>query len=182
MGLPCALTPRDFSLGGVLEIIFRFHAASPASHRPGLSPTRGSGDGAAADTIGVTGFGIVDGGFGGGGSGGPPRPPRPAPAGAFPVSAAAGAAAGCAAGALAGAFAGAAASCGAAGAAAGGVFGAVFGGAAVFDPPPHAASAHASAAATNAPPINCLMISPPPASVSSDRSRCSDRHRRRLKT
>src|SRR6516165_6400789 len=109
MGLPCAFTPSDFSVGGVDDTTRMFHAACPASHSPGLSPTRGSGDGAAAATIGVAGLGIVEGGFGGGGSGGPPRPPRP------PASAAAGADAGAAAEAAAGADAdaGAAAAAGA---------------------------------------------------------------------
>src|SRR5260221_3656483 len=78
-----------------------FHAACAASQRPALSPTRGSGDGVVADTIGVTGFGMTAGG-GGGGGGGVPRPDRgaidAAPAGISAVgAAAAGAAAGAAA-------------------------------------------------------------------------------------
>src|SRR5436305_14563638 len=117
MGWPFAFRPSDFSLGGVVEIIRMFHAASPASQRPGFSPTRGSGAGFVAETIGVTGFGIVDGGFGGGGSGGPPRSPRPPP-GAFGASAGAGA--GFPAGCVGGAFAGAAGGAGVAGAAGGG--------------------------------------------------------------
>src|SRR5206468_8507416 len=63
---------------GVVESIRMFHAACAASQRPGRSPTRGSGDGAVADTIGSTGFGITAGG-GGGGGGGVPRPPAGAP-------------------------------------------------------------------------------------------------------
>src|SRR6516225_8417582 len=62
MGSPFEFVPSDFSLGGVDEIRRMFHAACPASHSPGLRPTRGSGDGFVADTIGVTGFGIVVGG------------------------------------------------------------------------------------------------------------------------
>ena len=38
-----------------------FQAACPASQRPALSPTRGSGDGVVPDTIGSTGFGITAG-------------------------------------------------------------------------------------------------------------------------
>jgi len=56
-----------------------FHAACAASQRPALSPTRGSGVGGVADTMGATGGGITAGG-GGGGGGGVPRPPRPAAA------------------------------------------------------------------------------------------------------
>ena len=75
-----------------------FHAACAASHRPGLNPMRGSGDGAVIETIGSTGFGITA-GAGGGGGGGVARPPPGAPAaggGACPepVEAAAGAAVG----------------------------------------------------------------------------------------
>src|SRR6516225_549110 len=43
-----------------------FQAACPASHRPGLRPTRGSGLGAVIETMGVTGGGITAGGGGGG--------------------------------------------------------------------------------------------------------------------
>ena len=53
-----------------------FHAACAASQRPAFNPTRGSGAGAVADTMGATGGGITAGG-GGGGGGGVPRPPRP---------------------------------------------------------------------------------------------------------
>src|SRR5689334_3017616 len=71
------VAPSVFPVGGVVEIIFMFHAASPASQRPGLRPTRGSGVGATSDTIGSTGFGMTAGG-GGGGGGGVPLP-RPSP-------------------------------------------------------------------------------------------------------
>ena len=75
------VAPSTFSVGGVVEIIFMFHAASPASQRPAFRPTRGSGDGAVADTMGATGFGMTDGG--GRGGGGLPRPRlRPARDGA----------------------------------------------------------------------------------------------------
>src|SRR5438128_10653975 len=70
------VAPSALPVGGVVESIRMFHAACAASQRPGRSPTRGSGDGAVADTIGSTGFGITAGG-GGGGGGGVPRPPRP---------------------------------------------------------------------------------------------------------
>jgi hypothetical protein len=79
-----------------------FHAACAASQRPGASPIRGSGVGAVAETIGLTGGGITLGG-GVGGGGGLPRPPRPPVADAADASAggvgvaAAGAAAGVAA-------------------------------------------------------------------------------------
>ena len=72
------VTPRNFSPGGVVEIIRMFHAACAASQRPAESPTRGSGVGMVADTIGLTGAGITAGGGVGGGGGLPrPRPPRP---------------------------------------------------------------------------------------------------------
>src|SRR5215510_14960110 len=74
------VAPSDFPVGGVVEIMFMFQAAWPASHQPAFSPTRGSGDGAVPETIGATGFGITDGGSGGGG-GGVPRPPLPAAGG-----------------------------------------------------------------------------------------------------
>src|ERR671936_3060561 len=95
------VTPRNFSVGGVVEIILMFHAACAASHRPGFRPTRGSGLGAVAETIGVTGAGMTAGGGGGGGGGVPrPRPPRPrpSPAGASPDGAAVVVAAGAGAG------------------------------------------------------------------------------------
>src|SRR6187399_1422357 len=90
----------DFPVGAVVEIMFMFHAACAASHQPALKPTRGSGVGTVAETIGSTGRGIVDGG-GGGGGGGAPRPPRPpaaAASGAGVAAAPAGGVAGCAAG------------------------------------------------------------------------------------
>src|SRR5688572_120209 len=71
------VTPRNFSDGGVVDTRRMFQAACPASQRPGDSPTRGSGFGAVAETIGVTGGGITAGG-GVGGGGGLPRPPLPA--------------------------------------------------------------------------------------------------------
>ena len=74
------VAPSDLPVGAVVETMRMFQAAWPASHQPAFRPTRGSGDGAVAETIGATGFGITDGGGGGGGGGGPPRPPRPAPA------------------------------------------------------------------------------------------------------
>src|SRR5436190_21994998 len=77
------VAPSTGSVGGVVEIIFMFHAACPASQRPAFKPTRGSGEGAVADTIGVTGGGITAGGGGGGGGAGPPRPAAAA-AGAAP--------------------------------------------------------------------------------------------------
>src|SRR5215510_52818 len=64
------VAPRVFPFGGVVDSMRMFHAACAASQRPGRSPTRGSGDGAVADTIGVTGGGITAGGGGGGGGGG----------------------------------------------------------------------------------------------------------------
>src|SRR5262249_61036639 len=80
--------------GGVVGSIRMFHAACAASQRPGRSPTRGSGDGAVADTIGSTGFGITAGGGGGGGGGGAPRPASPPAAGIEGFAGAAGAAGG----------------------------------------------------------------------------------------
>src|SRR5260221_10760700 len=72
------VAPSAFPVGGVVDSTRMFQAACEASHRPGRSPTRGSGDGVVADTIGSTGFGITAGGGGGGGGG----VPRPAAAGA----------------------------------------------------------------------------------------------------
>src|SRR5262245_36579891 len=68
------VAPNTRPVGGVVESMRMFHAACAASQRPGLRPTRGSGDGAVVETIGSTGFGITAGG-GGGGGGGVPRPP-----------------------------------------------------------------------------------------------------------
>src|SRR5438094_9556122 len=113
------VAPSTFPFGGVVESMRMFHAACAASQRPAFRPTRGSGVGAVAETIGVTGGGITAGGGGGGGGG----LPRPAGAGGAIVSGAAdGAAAG---GAAAGApAAGGAAAGGGAGAGAGAAAGA----------------------------------------------------------
>src|SRR5438105_4096287 len=100
------VAPSTLPVGGVVDSMRMFHAAWPASQRPGLSPTRGSGDGVAADTIGVTGGGITLGG-GGGGGGGVPR------AGAAMVVPSLGAAAGAGVGVAAGAGATGAAGVGA---------------------------------------------------------------------
>src|SRR3954467_1280037 len=119
------VAPSDLPDGGVDDTMFMFHAAWPASHQPALRPTRGSGVGAVADTIGVTGRGITEGGVGGGGGGVPRPPPRPAGAPAAPGAAATtpvsptGAPAGGCAGAAGCAAGGCAAGCGEAGAAAG---------------------------------------------------------------
>src|SRR5436190_8753753 len=160
------VAPSDLPLGGVVDTRFMFQAAWPASHQPALRPTRGSGDGAVADTIGVTGFGIVFGGSGGGGCGAP-RPPRPPAAGAPAAGAsaggcpAAGAAAGGGAAAAAGGVAGGAACGGVAcgGVACGGAVGAAAGGGAPFEALPHAAmpSPHASVTATVNPANNPLI-------------------------
>src|SRR5436305_3080189 len=117
------VAPSTLPVGGVVDSMRMFHAACAASHRPGLSPTRGSGDGAVADTIGSTGFGITAGG-GGGGGGGVPRPR--AAGGAIVSGAAAGAAAADGAAAGAGAAAGGGAAVGGGGA--GGGVGAAAGG------------------------------------------------------
>src|SRR5262245_40807467 len=79
------VAPRVFPFGGVVESMRMFHAACAASQRPAFSPTRGSGDGGVADTVGATGGGITAGGGGGGGGG----VPRPAGAGGAIVSGAA---------------------------------------------------------------------------------------------
>src|SRR5215813_2008718 len=91
--------PSTFAVGGVVDSMRMFHAAWPASQRPGFRPTRGSGLGVVAETIGSTGFGITAGG-GGGGGGGAPRPAAGAGAG---ISAGGAAAAGAGAGAAGGA-------------------------------------------------------------------------------
>src|SRR3954453_7990366 len=85
--------PSVRPFGGVVESMRMFHAACAASQRPAFSPTRGSGVGAVAETIGATGAGITAGGGGGGGGG----VPRPAAGGAIVSAAAAGVAAGVAA-------------------------------------------------------------------------------------
>src|SRR5688572_15216365 len=73
------VAPADDGLGGVVESMRMFQAAWPASQRPGARPTRGSGFGGVAETIGVTGGGITAGG-GGGGVGLAPRGGAPRPA------------------------------------------------------------------------------------------------------
>src|SRR5262245_55576815 len=89
------VAPSTRPVGGVVESMRMFHAACAASQRPGLSPTRGSGDGVVAEMIGSTGFGITAGGGGGGGGGGAaPRPAFDAGAGAGDGAAADGAGAG----------------------------------------------------------------------------------------
>src|SRR5579864_368041 len=70
--------PSTFGPGGVVEISCMFQAAWPAVQSPADKPTRGSGLGVVAETIGLTGGGITAGGGGGGGGG----VPRPRPAGA----------------------------------------------------------------------------------------------------
>src|SRR5207247_10866407 len=135
-----------------------FHAACAASHRPALRPTRGSGVGAAADTMGATGEGMTA-GAGGGGGGGLPRPPRPPadaispPAGAADASPGGVAAAGGSAATGAGAFAGgggvAAGGGLGCGAAAGDALGVTAGGA-VFDEAAHAATPNTLVASTDA--------------------------------
>src|SRR5437867_488129 len=118
------VAPSTLPVGGVVESMRMFHAACAASQRPGRSPTRGSGVGAVADTIGSTGFGITAGGGGGGGGG----VPRPAGAGGAIDAAPAGMGAFGAAVAGAAAVGGAAAGGGALGAAPrGGVAGAAAG-------------------------------------------------------
>src|SRR5262245_22708948 len=67
------VAPSTLPVGGVVDSMRMFQAACAASQRPGLRPTRGSGDGVVAETIGSTGLGITAGG-GGGGGGGVPRP------------------------------------------------------------------------------------------------------------
>jgi hypothetical protein len=138
-----------------------FHAACAASQRPALSPTRGSGDGAVADTIGATGGGITA-GAGGGGGGGVPRPAAAGgaivsggPAGAAPGD---GAAAGV--GALGGGVAAGVGVLGAGAAAGGGALGVAAGGA-PFDPELAHAGTITAAAASN--------IATSSASISSER-------------
>src|SRR5262245_50536742 len=167
------VAPSTRPVGGVVESMRMFHAACAASQRPGLSPTRGSGDGAVAETIGSTGFGITAGaGGGGGGGGGVPRPAAGAAAGAGAASG--GAAAPVGAGGV-GVGDGVAEGVGAAGAAAGaaaGGRGVVAGGDAVLSAVLHANHPTASAATNSA----CLFFiaCDPPASHASARSRCLD--------
>src|SRR5437867_5730618 len=178
------VAPSTFPFGGVVESMRMFHAACAASQRPAFRPTRGSGVGAVAETIGVTGGGITAGAGGGGGGG----VPRPAGAGGAIVSgAAAGAAAadGAAAGAgAAAAGAGAVAGAGAGAAvAAGGVLGVAAGGdafAVVVDLA-HAGTPSAAANNTDASrpsTINhdlIVLIGDSPAFRASYRSRSIDR-------
>src|SRR5262249_19049376 len=130
-----------------VESMRMFQAACAASHRPAFSPTRGSGAGAVAETIGATGGGITAGGGGGGGGG----LPRPAGAGGAIVSGAAdraGAAGGVAAGggaAAGGVAAGGAVGAGAGADAGGGVAGAA-GGDALVPALAHAGTPTAAAA------------------------------------
>src|SRR5262245_37069617 len=149
------VAPSTRPVGGVVESMRMFHAACAASQRPGRSPTRGSGDGAVADTIGVTGGGITAGGGGGGGGGVPRPPPAPPAAGAAPAAGEGAAAGGAdAGGAAAGAGAlggGAAVGGGALGAGAGaGELGVAAGGA-PFDPElAHAGTPNVAAASRTA--------------------------------
>jgi hypothetical protein len=126
-----------------------FQAACAASHQPAFRPTRGSGDGGVAETIGCTGAGISC-GIGGGGGGGAPRPPRPPAAGA-PV---AGAAPAAGAAAASGGVAAAGGVLAAGGVAAGAAAGDVDGGAALVDELAHDAAPNASATATHTPALN----------------------------
>ena len=138
-----------------------FHAACAASQRPAFSPTRGSGDGVVADTIGATGAGITAGGGGGGGGG----LPRPAGAGGAIVSGAADGAAAAEGGAAGGVAAGgAAAGGGVAGAGAGAEGGAAAGVVAGGDLGPELAHA----GTPNAPAANRTVASKP--LISSNRS------------
>src|SRR5580765_6175404 len=168
--------PSTRPFGGVVDSIRMFHAAWAASQRPALRPTRGSGTGAVADTIGATGGGMTA-GAGGGGGGGVPRPPP----GAMPPAGAA--ADGSLGGVAAAAGVGVAAGGVGCGAAAGGVLGVTAGGA-VFDEPAHAATPNALPASTNASNDATihLMGGLPPASCSFDRSRWTGRHRRRTRS
>src|SRR6516164_4547276 len=170
------VAPSTLPVGGVVESMRMFHAAWPASQRPGLSPTRGSGDGVVAETIGSTGFGITAGGGGGGGGGFP----RPAGAGGAIVSGAADGAAGAAGAAGAGA-AGAADGGGAVGggaAAGGGALGVAAGGDEVVFELAQAYTPTANAAST----MSFFISGDLPASRASWRSRCLDRHRHRSRT
>src|SRR6266516_2798883 len=64
------VAPSVRPFGGVVESMRMFHAACAASQRPAFRPTRGSGAGVLAETIGVTGGGITAGGGGGGAAAG----------------------------------------------------------------------------------------------------------------
>src|SRR5204863_2071007 len=191
------VAPSTRPFGGVVDSIRMFHAAWAASQRPALRPTRGSGTGAVADTMGATGGGMTA-GAGGGGGGGVPRPPAGAaipPAGAAADGSLGGVAA--AGGVDAPAGGGGVAACGGVtaggggvaaggvgcGVAAGGVLGATAGGA-VFDEPAHAATPNALPASTNASNNATihLMAVLPPASCSFDRFRWTGRRRRRTRS
>src|SRR5262245_61746841 len=196
------VAPSTRPFGGVVDSIRMFHAACAASQRPALRPTRGSGDGAVADTMGATGGGMTA-GAGGGGGGGVPRPPAgpmppagaaadgslggvaaaagvAAPAGGGGVTAGGGVAAGGGVTAGGGVVAAGGVGCGAA---AGGVLGATAGGA-VFEEPAHAATPNALPASRNASNNATihLMGVLPPASCSFDRSRWIGRRRRRTRS
>src|SRR5262245_6370468 len=159
-----------------------FHAACAASQRPGRSPTRGSGDGAVAETIGSTGFGITAGGGGGGGGGGGDVPPPPG-GGVAPGAVAAedvpasGVTAGGAAGGVAdGSLGGAAEGAGVAGAAAGGAAGGAAGVEAFL--PAVVQANHPSASATTNSVRVVLIVSYPPAFRACVRFRSLDRRTR----
>src|SRR5262245_7064834 len=189
------VAPSTRPFGGVVDNIRMFHAAWAASQRPAFRPTRGSGDGAVADTRGATGGGMTAGTGGGGGGGVPRPPPGPMPpAGAAADGSLGGAAA--AAGVEAPADGGGVVACGGVaagggvvaggvgcGAAAGGVLGATAGGA-VLDEPAHAATPNALPASRNASNNATihLMGVLPPASCSFDRSRWIGRRRRRTRS
>src|SRR5262245_25441941 len=176
------VAPSTFPVGGVVESMRMFHAACAASQRPGFSPTRGSGDGVVADTIGSTGFGITAGG-GGGGGGGVPRPAGASELSAGGVAAGVEAVEGVGAGAADGVGVGdgVADGVGVAGAAAG-AGGAGFGDAtdAVLVGPPQANQPNANAATTSA--YVFLIACDLPASRACARSRSLDRrtHRTRI--
>src|SRR5262245_25408761 len=173
------VAPSTRPVGGVVESMRMFQAACAASQRPGLSPTRGSGDGAVVETIGSTGFGITAGGGGGGGGGGVPRPGAAA-AGPAPADGAAGAgeAAGVDGAADGVAGGGAADGAGVAGAAAGGL--GVAGGEAVWSAVLHANHPNASATTNSA--YVFLIASDPPASRACVRFRSLDPRTRPTRT
>ncbi len=182
------VAPSTFPVGGVVDSMRMFHAACAASQRPALRPTRGSGEGVVAETIGVTGFGITAGG-GGGGGGGVPRPPRPASAAPAASGAVGGAGAGDGAVAAGGVLGGVAAAgggdIGATGA--GGALGAAACGVPVADELAHAGrpTAALTMRRLNNPPMTNVvgfMSLNSPASGAYDRSRSTDPHRHRTRT
>src|SRR5262249_5642773 len=185
------VAPSVRPFGGVVESMRMFQGAWAACQRPGFNPTRGSGFGAVAETIGATGGGITAGGGGGGGGG----VPRPAGAGGAIVSGAAEGVAAGGAGATAGAGAAAAGAAGAgagagAAAAAGGALGAAAGGDAFavvvdFAHPGTPTAAAAIASAASRPLINhilVVLIGGSPAFRASCRSRSTDRRTRPTRT